>query len=802
MLEPLSHSSPDVHVLLLEDSDIDAELIAAHLKVAGGYQLARVVRRAEFEQALTSGDFDVVLSDYSLPDFDGLTALVLAREHAPDIPFIFVSGVIGEEFATNAIKVGAIDYVLKRNLRRLPTAIERALEQVRERVERRRAEASLRESEARFRNMADHTPMMMWVTEPSGSCNYLNPAWYNFTGQTEEQGLGFGWLDAVYPNDRAAAGEAFRASNAARRAFRVEYRLRRADGVYRWVIDAAAPRFSQDGEYLGYVGSVVDVDERREAEERARSAEERYRTLFESMDEGFCIIKFLDGPYGPLSDYIHIQANSAYALNTGIANVVGQKVRDMVPEEADEWVRIYRDVLVTGRPVRFERELVATGRHLELAAFRIEPASQRQVAVVFKDVSDRKRAEHQLQTLNKELEGRVRDEVSAREVALAQLHEAQKMETLGQLTGGMAHDFNNLLTPIVSALEILSRHTKEDQRARRLADAGLQAAERARILVQRLLAFSRRQHLQARPVDVARLANGMKDLIARSLGPQVRLTIETIGDLQPAVVDPNQFELSLLNLAVNARDAMPSGGDLMIRVEQDEIANSNSLRPGAYVRVSVTDSGVGMDEDTLRRAVEPFFTTKGVGRGTGLGLSSVHGLAAQSGGHFELKSRPGQGTTAILWLPVSMDETLPQIPEQAAGHPVGPLQSASVLLVDDEDLVRMATAEMLEDAGFVVRHASSGRQALQALANGEEFDMLVTDYAMPGMTGADLTREVRRRYPHMPILLITGFVNLSEIESDELVRLEKPFSQSDLVNAIGTLLASKRIVHFRERKRS
>jgi PAS domain S-box-containing protein len=236
--------------------------------------------------------------------------------------------------------------------------------------------------------------------------------------------------------------------------------------------------------------------------EDLRESEGRFRTLFETMDEGFAVIEFLDGPDGPMSDYIHIQANPAYERHAGIANVVGQKVREMVPGEAEEWVKLYRQVLLTGEPIRFERELVKTGRHLELAAFRVEPANRREVAVIFQDVTARRRAELDLLELNQTLERRVEEAVGERELAMSQLHEAQKLETIGQLTGGVAHDINNLLTPITGALDLLNRrYGAEDPRSARLLDGALQSAERARVLVSRLLGFARRQTLETRPID-------------------------------------------------------------------------------------------------------------------------------------------------------------------------------------------------------------------------------------------------------------------------------------------------------------
>lgn len=529
---------------------------------------------------------------------------------------------------------------------------------------------------------------------------------------------------------------------------------------------------------------------RRQYDARARlialrESEARFRTLFDTMDEGFCVIEFLDGPEGPLSDYVHVQANPAYERHAGIPNVVGQRVRDMVGAEAEGWVALYRDVLVTGEPIRFHRELEATGRHLELAAFRVEPAARREVAVIFQDVTERTRAEQALRELNETLERRVEDAVGAREAALAQLHEAQKLETIGQLTGGVAHDFNNLLTPITGALDLLGRRYADDPRSVRLLDGALQSAERAKTLVQRLLGFARRQALETRPVDLSALLEGMRDLIASSVGSMVEVEIAATAGLPAALADPNQLELAILNLCVNARDAMPGGGTLTLAVEP---APRQGGGTGAeFVRLSVVDTGTGMDAATRARAIEPFYSTKELGKGTGLGLSMVHGLAAQLGGSFELSSAPGEGTRVSLDLPIARSGV--GRPERRA-VPLSPgeFRPLSILLVDDEDLVRIGTAEMLRDMGHAVIQASGGSEALARLADGAEPDIIVTDYMMPRMDGAELAAHIAERHPQLPVLVITGYAG-GELDIG-LPQLAKPFRQADLGAALARLTES------------
>ena len=537
---------------------------------------------------------------------------------------------------------------------------------------------------------------------------------------------------------------------------------------------------------------VLDLEE---SQKRLAGSEAKYRDLFNTMDEGFCIIEFIDGPDGALSDYVHVEANEAYARHAGIPDVVGQKVREMVPDEAGEWVRLYRSVLDTGESIRFERELVATGRHLELAAFRLEPPERNQVAVLFQDITARRKAEIELQELNATLEGRISEAVTQRmrdqqrlAEATARMHEMAKLETLGQLTGGVAHDFNNLLTPIVGALDMLRRRHEGDERSNKLISGAMQASQRAATLVQRLLSFARRQHLETRAVDVKDLVEGMQDLIQRTIGPHINVKVETAPQLAAARVDPGQLELAILNLAVNARDAMSGGGDLRVILDEAAVsARTDGLDAGRYIRLAVQDSGVGMDELTLTRAIEPFFTTKGQGEGTGLGLSMVHGLAAQSGGALKIRSDVGKGTTAELWLPIAEGEA-----DELKGRDEGLTNQprrASILLVDDEDLVRMATAEMLREMGHQVTEAESGAAALAQIAAGDPFDLLITDYLMPGMRGSELVEEACARWPDLKVLLMTGYANLAKGEAAGIPRLPKPFREADLAREVANLLS-------------
>lgn len=367
-------------------------------------------------------------------------------------------------------------------------------------------------------------------------------------------------------------------------------------------------------------------------------------------------------------------------------------------------------------------------------------------------------------------------------LAEEQLRQAQKLEAIGQLTGGVAHDFNNLLTPIIGSLDILQRKQLGGEREQRMVAGAAQAAERARVLVQRLLAFARRQPLQAAAVNVGELVRGMAGLISSTTGPQIHVALEVSEELPPALADRNQLEMALLNLAVNARDAMPDGGTLRITAGtfRDRAKMPSELVDGDYICLSVTDTGSGMDEKTLKRATEPFFSTKGLGKGTGLGLSMVHGLALQSGGTLTIRSRPGVGTNVEIWLPVStgsvQDEERPLAITTAA-------LSGIALLVDDEELVRLSTAEMLRELGYDVIEAGSAEDALRLLDEGLKPDILVTDHLMPGMSGTDLARTVNAASPDVQVLVVSGYSEVEDVAPD-LPRLTKPFRREDLANML------------------
>lgn len=402
------------------------------------------------------------------------------------------------------------------------------------------------------------------------------------------------------------------------------------------------------------------------------------------------------------------------------------------------------------------------------------------------DVTPRKVAEEKLRELNATLELRVTHAIAEREEAQQALRQSQKMEAMGQLTGGVAHDFNNLLTPIVGALDMLQRRSVGSDREQRLISGALQSADRAKTLVQRLLAFARRQPLQSVPVDVAKLVRDMGELVASTTGPQINVIIDARPDLPPAMADPNQLEMAILNLSVNARDAMLEGGTMRISASTELVGNGHRshLPSGQYVCLSVADTGIGMDASTLARAVEPFYSTKGVGKGTGLGLSMVHGLASQLNGALTILSTPGVGTNVELWLPRSM--TLPAAHLPVTEAPERQPVRGAALLVDDEELVRATTSYMLADLGYHVIEAASGEEALQMLEAGRRFDLVVTDHLMPGISGTELARAVHALQPGIPVLLVSGYAERKGLDPN-IPRLHKPFRKDELEASLSKL---------------
>jgi PAS domain S-box-containing protein len=663
-------------------SDADS-ILAATTHMLGEHLGVDVCAYADMEQdqdAFTiRGDWSApgaasIVGTYSLADFGGLAVETLRGGE----PLVINDNIaqLGEEESREFLRIGlrstvCMPYLKEGRLAALMavhcvtphrwTSDELALvAEVTGRswahIERVRSEAALKESEKRFRNMADHAPVMMWVTDAKGYCTYLNRFWCEFTGQTPDQAEGFGRLNATHPEDAPEAERAFREASASRSPFVMEYRLRHSDGGYRWALDAAAPRFGENGEFLGYIGSVIDIDQRR----------------------------------------------------------------------------------------RIERELHYTNEELE-----------RRIAIALEEQA-------------KAEEG---------------LRQAQKLEALGQLTGGVAHDFNNLLMIVQAGLNLLER-SDEQSRRDMLTARMREAVTRGANLTSQLLAFSRRQELSPEPVDFADLLSGMADLLDRSLGADVEVKLDMAEDLAPIFVDPNALQLAILNLAVNARDAMPKGGAVQIRA-----ANGALEDPRApSVSISVVDAGEGISPHIMSRIFEPFFTTKEIGKGSGLGLAQVHGFAQQSGGRVEVKSEMGSGTTVTLILPQSKASARPPLkPAMAFRAARATGEAGRVLLVEDDNEVAAVTGEMLEHLGWRVNRVASAEAALVALTHSREIDLMLSDVMMPGgLNGVELAREVRRRRPHLPIILASGYSEgvRREAERAGVPLLPKPFNLDTLAAVI------------------
>lgn len=547
---------------------------------------------------------------------------------------------------------------------------------------------------------------------------------------------------------------------------------------------------SADLEIIDFVVHIVGLlVDRARADSAIRVSEERLRLAVDHADVGFWDVDFVHNTliWPP-------QTKAMFGISADMPVTLQDFYDGLHPEDREITMAAFEaaadpvrralyevDYRTVGREDGIIRWVAAKGRGVFDTAGRCQRVTGTAI-----DITARKVAEEQLRELNVTLEGRIAQAVAEREEVQRALRQSQKMEAMGQLTGGVAHDFNNLLTPIVGTLDMLQRRGIGGEREKRLISGAMQSAERATTLVQRLLAFARRQPLQTAPVDVARLVRDMGDLVSSTIGPQIKVVVDAPQDLPAAIADQNQLEMALLNLSVNARDAMLAGGTMRLSASKVLISEGHrsKLPSGEYLCLSVADTGVGMQATTLARAVEPFFSTKGIGKGTGLGLSMAHGLASQLNGALTIQSEPGLGTNVELWLPSSLAQPKASICLVETAEPR--LIRGTALLVDDEELVRASTSYMLVELGYRVIEATSGEEAVALMNGGELFDLLITDHLMPGINGTDLARLVRVARPGTPVLIVSGYAERESLDPN-ILRLTKPFRKDELAASLSSL---------------
>lgn len=667
-------------------------------------------------------------------------------------------------------------------------------------TETHQVQQALLESEARFRSIADQVPVMMWLTGVDGRIGYISRQWLLFLSHGRPPGLDSEWPEAddqwlnyVHPNDQERVASTFWQAHAKQATYRVEYRMRRGDGKWRWMLDTALPRQGPDGLFLGLGGATIDITYLRESERARAAINEQFRMLV-NLTPTIVWEAAADGQLTKISDRWFKFSGQSSAGSVGDAWQAALHPED-TPTLYQAWEGHDGGDGLIEQEVRLRRhDGVYRWFLIRAAALHGFEGELSGWIGVTNDIHDRKMAEVALREENVTLEARVAEVTAEREQAQLALLQAQKTEALGQMTGGVAHDFNNLLQAITNCLAMIEIRVPDNPQLRPILDAGCQAVERGAKLVQQLMAFARRQALHPQSVDLRDRVLAMSDLMSRSVRADVALEIALVKGLWPVEVDTTQLELAILNLVVNARDAMPEGGNLRIAacnvmLPEDALSKveQGAELVGRFVRVSVSDTGTGMTREVLERAFDPYYTTKEVGKGSGLGLSQVFGFARHSGGAVWIDSAEGQGTTMHVILrhstlpPVAMERALPVV---LAG---GCVRTARVLVVEDDPIVAMTVASALEDAGFDVRQAITADEALPIVKAGR-IDLVFSDIVMPGrMNGIDLATEIRCLAPDLPVVLATGY-------SENVVRIEgvrvipKPYRIDQLLGVLDSVL--------------
>ncbi|MDR3718512.1 MAG: PAS domain S-box protein [Bryobacteraceae bacterium] len=772
--------SKSLRLLQLEDSEIDAALILRSLQRAGYNVDSECVQSAaEMRQALTRGPWDVIISDYRMPSFDAPEALAVLLDTGEDIPFIVVSGTIGEDSAVALMRAGAHDYLMKDRLTRLAAAVEREVRDAERRRQQREAEDALRESERCYRLISEHSGDVVWAYDPeTGHFTYVSPSIQQMLGYTPSECLSISFADLVVPDAREAViarvGE--RVARFENGATPASAEVRQTDLLHKngTVVPAETTVwFPASGqERLEIVGVTRDTSERRKAEVALRESSLFNQQIVACASEGIIVYD---------RDLRYRAWNRFMEKLTGVRaeELIGKRPTDVFPFLEEAGILIGLERALAGEVVRspdfkFSVEGSSRSGWCSDASSPLRDASGQIIGVIgiVHDLTDRKRLQDQF-------------------------NQVQKLEAIGRLAGGVAHDFNNLLTVINGYGDLLLARMSRDDPHRAAIQEIRQSGGRAADLTQHLLAFSRKQIIEPKVLDLNQLVSDMRNMLRRLIGEDIRFEFNLDPSLGRVLADSGQLTQVVMNLAVNARDAMPEGGAFTLEtanVEFPEGAQPPEI-PGRFVRLTAADTGVGIDPATLQRIFEPFFTTKAEGKGTGLGLSTVYGIVQQSGGWIAVESSPGNGATFRVFLPRAEEDASGV---QAIVQPVADLRgSETILVVEDQEDVRRFIVEALRGYGYAILEASEpGEALLIAERQTRPIHLLLTDIMMPHLTGIELAARLQPLRAGMRVLYMTGHTEQASVGDDFFgpgrALIRKPFSAEALMRKIREVLGSWR----------
>ena len=762
-----------LHLLLVEDNPADAELVLRELRRAGFEPIWQRVDTKEDYCAKLGPDLQIILSDYAMPQFSGLSALKLLTESGLDIPFIIVSGTIGEETAVAAMRQGAVDYLLKDRLTRLGPAVTQALEQNRLRKGRSKADEALRKANAHLYHLVARSPTVIYsrnASAPDGLLNYVSANIFEMLGfRADEVVQPDWWSRHLHPEDRAADQNGLRLAIEQGRS-RVECRLLCKDGGYIWVEDRKRYLPGVNGDASEIVGGWTDITARKQAEEAQRAAETKYRRIFENAVEGI------------------YQADSAGRLltaNPALARIAGYAS----PEEAigrvtniDE--QFYAD---DGQRAEIRRLLREQGfiKGFE-ARLRRQDGSLIWISSNAQVVRSEAGAIH--------YEGTMED-ITERKLLEEKFLRAQRMEAVGTLASGVSHDLNNILAPVLLAAGLL-KDTVVDPQDREMLLMVERSAQRGTRIISQLLAFSRGVEGAKVTIQLRHTFREMTNIMRETFPRNLQIESSVPGELWPVVADATQLHQVLMNLCVNARDAMPEGGKLSLSAENVRLDETLArmhpeAQPGDYVMMTVSDTGMGIPAEILPSIFDPFFTTKEIGKGTGLGLSTVIGIVKSHEGFITVDSKVGDGTVFKVYLPVTSTVIIPEQEATASAVPFG--GEELLLVVDDEEHIRSTTRRVLEKHHYRVLVAGTGEEAISVVTEqAGAVKVVLTDMSMPGMGGVKLIRAMRMLQPEIKIVVCSGFDHeekkgeLAELGIAEI--LAKPFSPAQLLKKIRRVL--------------